>query len=98
MAVYTSLVTNLGRALMANAQAGGGTIYPISVHTGDGILSLGDDPKTFSALKHEIQNYDITSSNALTPFQASFQFLINSSTLTASYAINELGLFIYLCC
>jgi microcystin-dependent protein len=93
VAVYTSLVTNVGRALIAEAQAGGGTVYPFAVLTGDGILALNDDPYSFTTLKHEVEEFPINSSNALTPGQANFEFLIDSSTVTEAYLLNEIGLY-----
>jgi hypothetical protein len=79
--------------MIANAQAGSGTIYPVNIHTVDGLLVQGDDPLTLPALKHEVQNYSLEGSNALTAYQATFQFLIDSSTVTTSYALNEIGLY-----
>jgi hypothetical protein len=93
MALYTATITNAGRTLIANAQAGSGTIYPVNIHTGDGLLVQGDDPLTLPALKHEVQDYSLEGSNALTAYQATFQFLIDSSTVTTSYALNEIGLY-----
>ena len=91
MATYNAVITNDGRNLFAQATAGGGTVIPVRVNTGDGTLGA-TDPTTLSNLIHLVQSYAINSSNALVPYQATFQFQIDSTTVTTTYALREIGL------
>src|SRR5437016_4584706 len=91
MATYTAIITNDGRNLFSNAAIGGGTVIPVRIDTGDGSLGA-TDPATLSHLVHLVESYSINSSNALVPYQATFQFIIDSSTVSSTYALREIGL------
>src|SRR6266436_1681902 len=91
MPTYTAVITNDGRNLFANAAIGGGVVTPVRIDTGDGSLGA-TDPATLSNLIHLVQSYSISSSNALVPYQATFQFLIDSTTVTSTYQLREIGL------
>lgn len=91
MATYQAVVTNAGRTLFSQAATGGGQVLPVRITTGDGTLGSAD-PTTLSALIHQVQDYSISSSNALVPYQSTYQFLIDSSQVIATYQLREIGL------
>lgn len=91
MAAYNAIITNLGRSLFQNAAIGSGQVYPVRITTGDGTLG-STDPTGLAGLIHPVQDYAISSSNALVPYQATFQFLIDSAHVLSTYAIREVGL------
>src|SRR5258707_216692 len=91
MATYRAVITNDGRNLLDQAAAGVGEAFPVRVNTGHGTLGA-TDPTTPSNLIHLVQSLGINSGNALVPYQAPFQFLIDSTTVTSTYVLREIGL------
>jgi microcystin-dependent protein len=92
MADYSAVITANGETLFSNAAVAGGTIYPVAIICGDGAVGA-TDPATLEDLVHVVATYNITSSNALVPYQSTYQFIIDSTEVTTSYALREVGLF-----
>src|SRR5271165_6744258 len=92
MSTFTCLVTKAGLNLIATAEANQTQITLVQVNTGNGVLTLGQDPSTLTGLISDVQNYSIDGSNALTPYQCTVQFTVNSASVISTYQMTEVGL------